>query len=334
LDTGISKSVYSDYRKDRRPLKAIHALVLSWEFNICLQNPEEEFSYNLIYSRPELKHFWENIDKIFPNLEALKDFFILCELDTNLLMHNRGRNLSPNYNDLHIIALNLNCSPFLLFSNDIDTDCIRDNLITRFNKKVHIPSEFALDSGSKMRTFSHLISYSNSVLGKRLVSEILTSMQISKDAARNYNKDINIFTFEKFYSHIFKFGLGEVFIRNAGANSVNFKKNKSHFAQLLSPNTAQDVYRECIKVISSVDKNFDYNIEKITDSYCVINTRPKKLTANEKVNSGLLSRNVLQFRIGHLTALPKYFNINKGNLDLIHFSFNEKTGEAIIKIVY
>lgn len=334
LNIGVSKTIFSDYKNNKRPIKAIHALTIAWELDIHLKNSDKTIQYKLIYSKPEKKFFWQNLDNIFPGLVELKKFFALCELDINTLMHNRGRNLSPTFKEARVIATHLNCSLFLLFSKELNIECVQKNLKTNFNKKVHIPNEFILNSGSKMRTFAHLISYSKELLEKDLVREILSRMQISDEAVRNYSKDINIYTFEKFYSYILRLGVTERFILNAGANSINFKKNKSHFGQLIRPRDVKDVYRQCLNIISTVDVNFEYIIQEVTETYCIVKSGPKELTENEKVNSGLLSKYVFLFRIGHLISIPKYFDINKGNIEQTTYSFDEKTGEAEVKIVF
>ena len=334
LNLGLSKSAFSELKNGKRPLKAIDALIISWEKSIYLEGPKVSFQYNKIYTRPELIYFWKNIELLFTTKDKLVSFFNLCGLDSKSQMIKRGRNLSPTIEDAQVMALHLSTSIFLLFSNDLDIECVKNNLNTKFKKKVFIPEKFTNSSGSKMRTFTHLVSYSRDTLEKRLVKEILMRMQISEESVRNYSKNINIYTFESFYLILLKFGVTEKFFLNAGANSVNFKKNKNHFKQLLSPKSVKDVYRECIKVTSTVDKNFDYKVLELSDDHCLLSTEPIMLIENNLVNKGLLSKNVLLFRIGHLIATPKYFDINKGNLDRTSFTYDSKTGKSVIRIIF
>ena len=334
LNIGFSKSAFSDMKNERRSLKAIDALMICWEKDISLTDASQPFLYRKIYSRPQSINFWENLDAIFTTQKELKDFFSLCELNTNSLILNRGRNISPSLEAAQTIAQYLNTSIFLLFSDELDIECVQRNLNNKFNKKIHIPNIFTTSSGSKMRTFTHLVSYSRNTLDKFLVKEILMKMQISEEAVRNYSKDINIYTFECFYSFLLKFGVTEKFFLSAGSNSVNFKKNKSHFTQLLNPKNVKDVYKDCIKVISTVDRNFDYQVLELSDNHCLLSTAPKVVSDNVFVKKGLFSRSVLLFRIGHLIATPRYFEIDKGCLDKTSFTYDLETGKAIIKIIF
>jgi len=336
IKSSLSKSSFSDFVNGKKEISALAALHIAWSKGIYIKEESAEFfPYNLIYDPPVMNYFWDNIDAIFgKNLNDLRIFLEELNFDSKKILIKRGRNISPGFSDAIKISKKLNTSIFLLFSNDIDLEPIRKSRDSEFKENSFIPFKYTEDEGSKMRTFEHIVSSSKDEINPLIIDEILMRMQISQEALGFLSKDINIYTFHHFYTFLKLLDCTDMFFLNIGARSIEHKVNRIHFKQLLNPKSIREVYERCNKLIWQVDKNFKYQITKITNSSCTIETSPIKLTPHQKINEGLLSREVMLFRLGHLIIIPKYFRFKTRKLSDSTYTFNIETGEAILHIVY
>lgn len=127
----VRPSTLSEIKKEKRPLPAFLALKMAHQFDIALPSLksgkcDSTFPNKNFFPFPEEHAFWGNLDELFDyDTSRLFSFFKSLGLNCQAMALQRGKYDSPRLDDLILLANELDCSPFYLYSREINFEVIK-----------------------------------------------------------------------------------------------------------------------------------------------------------------------------------------------------------------
>lgn len=342
LQTCLNVKKSKSYELLKKPceLSASEAIMLFRDHNIYYKAPFKKQTYELhrLYNFCEDPLiYWKNLELLL-SVQALS-LDKLChklKIDSKALKSRWAQGKTPLIKDALSISKYFNISLALMFTKDIDFQCVENNFNCKMTKNTYIPRILTDHAGSRMRTFNHAYLFAKENLGKEISDEIIKSLQISKEALLIPETEISIFLFNLFHKKARLFNNSDEFFINMGLENIKNKNNKAQFSQfkpVASSKNAKEFYQKVNKYLTpKVDQNYDYFVKEISSKSIELHSSPKqRIIVNGK---SLGSYEVMLYRFGHLIGAPSYIDLPMPSREHSTYAYNSITDEAIFTYIF
>lgn len=319
---GLKKSQVANIKAGTRSLTALEALLLRQS---CGDRLLSFFNWE-----SNEKIFWMNIETLQSHLnynDAQMAQAFSCSL--RIFRHSRSKAKSLPWNCCEYFGRRYKVHPALWFTNDVDIECLGDNIISPFRSNAYIPKRFE-GGGSKMRLLANLVTYVHNKWGDEAAETLKSSLQITQESL-NFEKDVSIRTFSEFHARLRAYGASDDDFDLMGQYNRQNAKNRRLLSQKVPADckTYNQVFVHFLeKLIKTQEINRKFTVLKNTTTEICIKTEPTDVFLAAYLPQKPFAEHEIALYIkGHLKVIPTYFGLKE--FESVLLDFDSKSGNAL-----